>query len=59
MTIGTMRFRLFSAAGIISEAQGRTTIRLGIPPDQRDWWAEVWEKLLSPFPNCNAVDQSA
>lgn len=58
MTIGTLRFRLFSSAGIISETQGRTTIRLGIPPAQRAWWAEVWEKLLCPFPNCNAVEQS-
>jgi hypothetical protein len=58
MTIQTLRFRLFHAAGIISEPQGRTTIRLGIPAAQRKWWAEGWEKLLCPFPNCNAVGQT-
>jgi DNA-directed RNA polymerase subunit N (RpoN/RPB10) len=57
MTIQTLRFRLFRSAGIISYGQGRTTIRLGIPPEFRTWWAEVWEKILSPFPNCNAVAQ--
>ena len=31
--------------------------RLGIPEAQRTWWAEVWEKLLAPLPNCNAVAQ--
>ncbi|MEY2877674.1 MAG: hypothetical protein RLZZ15_2463, partial [Verrucomicrobiota bacterium] len=22
----------------------------------RDWWSRLWEKILSPFPNCNAVE---
>lgn len=57
VTIDTLRFRLFRCAGILSYGQGRTTIRLGIPEAQRTWWAEVWEKILCPFPNCNAVGQ--
>jgi hypothetical protein len=58
VTIGTLRFRLFSAAGILSHAQGGTQIKLGIPVQNRPWWRSIWEKLLSPFPNCNAVAQS-
>jgi hypothetical protein len=58
VTIGTLRYRLFHCAGIISFSQGRTTLRLGIPPSHRPWWARLWQKLLSPFPNCNAVDQA-
>jgi hypothetical protein len=57
MTIGTLRYRLFSCAGLLSYGQGRTTIKLAIPKPHRRWWADVWEKLLSPFPNCNAVEQ--
>lgn len=59
VTIGTLRFRLFSTAGIISQAQGRTTIKLGIPLQNRAWWRAIWEKLLAEIPNCNAVAQSA
>ncbi len=58
VSIGTLRYRLFGCAGIISRPQNRTTIKLGIPPPQRAWWRQVWEKILSPFPNCNAVAQS-
>lgn len=58
VTIGTLRYRLFNCAGIISRAQGMTTLKLGIPPPHRSWWEQIWEKLLSPFPNCNAVAQS-
>jgi hypothetical protein len=58
-TIGTLRYRLFHCAGILSLAQGRTTIRLGIPPAHRSWWAQLWNKILSDFPNCNAVEQQA
>ena len=57
MTIGTLRYRLFSCAGLITHGQGRTTIKLAIPRPHRKWWAHVWEKLLSPFPNCHAVAQ--
>lgn len=55
--IGTLRYRLFSCAGVISRAQNRTTLKLAIPPPKRSWWNQLWHKLLSPFPNCNAVPQ--
>jgi len=58
VTIGTLRFRLFSTAGILSHAQGRTHIKLGIPLQNRPWWRAIWEKLLAEFPNCNAVAQT-
>lgn len=58
VTIGTLRFRLFSTAGIISHAQGTTHIKMGVPLQNRPWWQAIWEKLLSDFPNCNAVAQS-
>lgn len=56
VTAGTLRFRLFSTGGIISRTGGITTIRLAVPQWERDWWRRLFEKLLSPFPNCNAVD---
>jgi len=58
VTIGTLRFRLFGCAGIISNCQGQTTLKLGIPRDKQPWWLRIWQKILSPFPNCNAVGQS-
>lgn len=58
VNIGTLRFRLFSTAGIISQSQGRPTIKLGVSLQVRAWWQRVWEKILSPLPNCNAVGQS-
>jgi hypothetical protein len=56
VTIGSLRYWLFVTAGVISHPQGRTTIRLAVPTRERDWWRRLWEKLLSPFPNCNAVE---
>jgi hypothetical protein len=56
VTLGTLRFWIFVTAGVISHAQGKTTIRLAVPPKERDWWQRLWEKLLTPFPNCNAVE---
>ena len=58
LSIGTLRYRLFGCAGIISRAQNRTTLKLGIPPPKRSWWEQIWAKLLSPYPNCNAVAQT-
>ena len=58
VTIGTLRFRLFCTAGILSHGQGRTTVKLGVPLENQPWWRQIWEKLLSPIPNCNAVAQS-
>ena len=55
VTAATLRFRLFTTGGIISETGGRTTIRLSVPPEQRDWWRAIFEKIVSLYPNCNAV----
>jgi hypothetical protein len=46
------------STAIISKSQGRQTLRLGIPKPHRLWWNTLWEKILSPFPNCNAVGQN-
>lgn len=54
-TAWTLRFRLFNTGGIISNTGGRTTIRLSVPENERPWWRAIFEKLLSLFPNCNAV----
>jgi len=56
VTIGTLRYWLFVTAGVISHGQGRTTIKLAVREKERDWWRRLWDKLLSPFPNCNAVE---
>jgi hypothetical protein len=56
VTVGSLRYWLFVTAGVISQPQGRTTIKLAVPHKERDWWQKLWGKLLSPFPNCNAVE---
>ena len=58
VTIATLRYRLFQCAGIVSRGQGRVTVKLGVPLSQHDWWRAIWDKLLNPFPNCNAVAQT-
>jgi hypothetical protein len=58
VTAATLRFRLFTTGGIISQTAGRTTIRLSVPESERDWWREVLTKLRCEFPNCNAVSQT-
>jgi hypothetical protein len=55
VTLGSLRYWLFVTAGIISHPQGKTTIKLAVPACEHDWWHALWEKLLSPNPNCNAV----
>jgi hypothetical protein len=55
VTASTLRFRLFTTGGIISQTAGRTTIRLSVPPAERTWWRAVFEKVLCLLPNCNAV----
>lgn len=55
VTATTRRFRFFTTGGIISETGGRTTLRLSVPPAERDWWWAVLEKILSVCPNCNPV----
>jgi len=56
VTIGSLRYWMFVTAGVISHGQGQTTIKLAVPQKERAWWTTLWEKLLSPFPNCNAVE---
>lgn len=55
VTAATLRFRLFTTGGIISRTGGRTTIRLSVPPEERDWWRAILEKVVNRYPNCNAV----
>ena len=53
----TLRFRLFSAGGIISLSGGYTTIRLAVRAGPlREWWIQLLEKITCPFRNCVAVD---
>ena len=56
VTIHTLRFWLFVTAGVLSHPQGKTTIKLAVPPRERGWWRRLWDKILSPLPNCNAVE---
>ena len=56
VTIHSLRFWLFVSPGIISHPANKTTIKLAVPLAERAWWHRLWEKLLSPFPNCNAVE---
>ena len=58
VTAATLRFRLFTTGGILSQTAGRTTIRLSVPAAERDWWRELLMKLNCPWPNCNAVSQT-
>jgi len=55
-TIHSLRFWLFVTPGLIAHPAGTTTIKLAVPPRERDWWSRLWEKILCPFPNCNAVE---
>jgi len=56
VTAATLRYRLFTTGGIISETGGRTTIRLAVrDAEERAWWRRLLEKIQSPLPNCNAV----
>ena len=58
VTATTLRFRLFTTGGIISQTGGVTTIRLAVrDPDERAWWRRLLEKTLSLIPNCNSVAQ--
>ena len=55
VTLGSLRYWMFVTAGIISQPQGQTMIKLAMPSHERDWWRRLWEKLISPHPNCHAV----
>jgi hypothetical protein len=54
--VSSLRFHLFLCAGVISRAGGLTTIKLAQPQRRRSWWRRLWERISSPFPNCNAVE---
>jgi len=56
VTIHSLRFWLFRSPGLIAHPAGKTTIRLAVPPRERDWWSRLWDKILCPLPNCNAVE---
>ena len=56
VTLRNLRFWLFVTAGVLSHPAGKTTIKLAVPERERDWWRRLWEKILSPLPNCNAVE---
>jgi len=58
VTAATLRYRLFTTGGIISNTGGRTTVRFAVPVEQRQWWRNLFQKLLSQFPNCNALPSS-
>ena len=59
VTAATLRFRLFTTGGIISDTGGVTTIRLAVRgAEERTWWRALLEKTLSLVPNCNSVAQA-
>jgi hypothetical protein len=59
VTANTLRFRLLTTGGILSQTSGVTSIRLAVrDPQERAWWRALLEKTISLIPNCNAVAQS-
>lgn len=59
VTAATLRFRLFTTAGVISRAGGVLTVKLGLKAGPlRGWWHRLIEKITIPFPNCIAVDET-
>jgi hypothetical protein len=56
VTIHSLRFWLFITLGIIADPAGKNTIKVAVPLRERNWWSRLWAKILSPFPNCNAVE---
>lgn len=56
VTVQSLRYWLFVTAGVLSYPAGRTTIKLAVPLRERAWWQRLWEKILSPIPNCHAVE---
>ncbi len=59
VTATTLRFRLFTTGGILSESGAVTTIRLAVrDPQERVWWRRLLEKTISLIPNGNSVAQA-
>lgn len=56
VTIQSLRFWLFVRAEVLSHPGGKTTVKLAVPVRERAWWRRLWERTLSPFPNCNAIE---
>lgn len=56
VTLRPVRFWLFVTAGVLSHPAGKPTLKLAVPERERDWWRRLWEKISSPLPNCNAVE---
>jgi len=56
VTSQSLRFWLFVTAGVLRHPGGKTTVKLAVPVRERGWWRRLWEKILSPIPNCNAVE---
>jgi len=55
ITTKSLRYWMFVTAGALVNHARKRVLQLAIPPGQRDWWRRVWEKIASPYPNCNAV----
>jgi hypothetical protein len=56
VTIQSLRFWLFVTAGVVSHRVGEATVKLAVPERERGWWRRLWENILTPWPNCNAVE---
>jgi hypothetical protein len=56
VTLRNLRFWLFVTAGVLSHPAGKPTLKLAVPERECDWWRRLWDKILSPFPNCIAVE---
>ena len=56
VTIGSLRFWIFVTGGLVAKPAGQTTVKLAVPEKERRWWKALWGKILSPLPNCNAVE---
>ena len=51
----TLRWRLFSRAGVWSRKGGKPTLKLAVRGEEaRQWWRHILEKLTA-LPNCNSV----
>jgi hypothetical protein len=54
-TVRSLRYWMFTTPGVVVQRAARTVLHLAVPPALRDWWRTLWEKITSPWPNCNAV----
>jgi hypothetical protein len=43
-------------AGVLSHPASKPTLKLAVREREHDWWRRFWEKISSPFPNCNVVE---